>query len=377
MPPRPAANLACVRDRRYPAAVTKGSAGVSDQIEQGPARHGGGWLVAASVLFWLSWSLMPGVGVTDTRQILERVALQRDAVWLSVVLQLVSAACFAPPLVALGRLGHVRGSSVLRRGVVLLAIGAMGSAADAIYHLLAYYMTAPGMQQDALVPLMEKMQGPGLAVLAPMIVAFFVGAVLVAGGAAAAGLVSWRNPWLHALAVGVALSAPLWVRGNPSAARAVGLTVLALVSASLAGVGLGMAPHLTLRRLALGTLVGLVLVGVATFVAGERTEVVVLRTRDDAGTVRETKMWCVDHDGAPWVRVANPERLWYRRLVAHPEVELVRHGEPSARIAHPDPSPATRLALDQAFAAKYGLVDFWYGALLRRGPVPIRLDPAP
>ena len=110
-------------------------------------RLGGGWLVAASVLFWISWSLMPGVGVTDTRQILERVSLQRDAVWLSVVLQLISAACFAPPLLALARVGHARGSRAIRVGAVLLTIGAMGSAADAIYHLLAYYMTALGMDQ--------------------------------------------------------------------------------------------------------------------------------------------------------------------------------------------------------------------------------------
>lgn len=338
-------------------------------------RLGGGWLVAASALFWLAWSLMPGVGVTDTRQILERVALQRDAVWLSVVLQLVSAACFAPPLVTLGRVAQVRGSRALRVGAVLLAIGAMGSAADAIYHLLAYYMTGPGMQAEALVPLMEKMQGPGLAVLVPMMLAFFLGAATLALGAARAGLASPRNPRLHALAVAVAASAPLWVHGNPAAARAVGLTVLALVSASLAGVGLGMAPGLTTRRLVVGTLVGVVVVGVATFAAGERTEVVVLRTRDDAGTVHETKMWCVDHDGAVWVRVANPERQWYHRLLAEPAVDLVRRGETTARRARPDPSPSTRLALDQAFAAKYGLVDFWYGALLRRGAIPIRLDP--
>ena len=337
-------------------------------------RLSGGWLVAASVLFWLSWSLMPGVGVTDTRQILERVALQRDAVWLSVVLQLVSAACFAPPLFALNRLGHARGSRALRTGTLLLAIGAMGSAADAIYHLLAYYMTDPRMQRDALVPLMDKMQGPGLAVLIPMVLAFFAGGATLAVGAANAGLAARRNPWLWVAAVAVAFSAPIWVRMNPAAPRFVGLTVLGLVALSLAGIGLGMAPHLTARRLVVGTLVGFLLMGVATFVAGEQTEVVVLKTRDDAGAVHETKMWCVDHDGAPWVRVANAERHWYQRLVARPEVELVRHGETSARVAHPEPT--RRLEVDQAFAAKYGLVDFWYGARLRRGPIPIRLDPA-
>lgn len=338
-------------------------------------RLGGGWLLAASVLFWIAWSLMPGVGVTDTRMILERVALQRDAVWLSTVLQLISAACFAPPLVALGRLGRTRGSRALEIGAVLLAIGAMGSAADAIFHLLAYYMTAPGMQQDALVPLMDAMQGPGLAVLAPMLLAFFVGAATLAVGAANVGLVSRRNPWLHAGAVAVALSAPLWAKGNPAAARVAGLSVLALVSLSLAGIGLGMAPHLTARRLAVRTVAGFFLIAVATYLAGERTEVVVLRTQDAAGAMHETKMWCVDHDGTPWVRVANAERGWYRRLVAHPEVELVRQGATTARVAHPDSSPATRSSVDAAFAAKYGLTDFWYGAILRRGAIPIRLDP--
>lgn len=338
-------------------------------------RLGGGWLLAASVLFWISWSLMPGVGVTDTRLILERVALQRDAVWLSTVLQLVSAACFAPPLVALGRLGHARRSRALEIGAVLLAIGAMGSAADAIFHLLAYYMTAPGMQQDALVPLMDAMQGPGLRVLAPMLLAFFIGGATLAVGAARAGLVPRLNPWLHALAVGVAFSAPLWAKGNPTAARIAGLTVLALVSLSLAGIGLGMAPHLTARRLAVRTAVALFLIALATYGAGERTEVVVLRTQDAGGVMHETKMWCVDHDGTPWVRVANAERGWYRRLVAHPEVELVRQNGATARIARPDPSPETRAALDAAFAAKYGLTDFWYGAILRRGAIPIRLDP--
>jgi hypothetical protein len=100
-----------------------------------------------------------------------------------------------------------------------------------------------------------------------------------------------------------------------------------------------------------------------------------LRTRDDAGATHETKMWCVDYDGAPWVRVANAERHWYLRLQSHPDVELVRQGATTPRTAHPDATAGTRLAVDQAFAAKYGLVDFWYGALLRRAPVPIRLDP--
>ena len=45
-------------------------------------------------------------------------------------------------------------------------------------------------------------------------------------------------------------------------------------------------------------------------------------------------------------------------------------------LARDDPARArTRQDIDAAFAAKYGLVDTWYGALLRRGAIPIRLDP--
>ena len=132
-----------------------------------------------------------------------------------------------------------------------------------------------------------------------------------------------------------------------------------------------------LRLLAIALLL-LVGVGVATYVAGERTEVAKLRTVDAQGVVHETKLWVVDHDGAAWVRVARPERQWFQRLKQHPEIELVRNGGPPQRVrASPDPSEETKAALDAAFRAKYGLVDWWYGVLLRRAPIPVRLDPAP
>ena len=86
-------------------------------------------------------------------------------------------------------------------------------------------------------------------------------------------------------------------------------------------------------------------------------------------------MWVVDIDDTPWVRVANPRRGWYRRLVATPRVELVRNGQVSERRAAPDTGPEASGKVDAAFAAKYGFTDRWYGLLLRRGPVPVRLDP--
>jgi Uncharacterized protein conserved in bacteria (DUF2255) len=122
----------------------------------------------------------------------------------------------------------------------------------------------------------------------------------------------------------------------------------------------------------------LVVLAAGTYLAGEQTEVARLRTVDEAGVVHETKLWIVDHDGAAWVRVARPERQWFQRLKHQPEIEIVRgDGAPQRVHASPDPSDATKAALDAAFRAKYGLVDWWYGLLLRRAPIPVRLDPAP
>ena len=114
-----------------------------------------------------------------------------------------------------------------------------------------------------------------------------------------------------------------------------------------------------------------------TYVAGEQTEVVRLLTRDETGQPWMTKMWVVDIGKVTWVRVANPQRAWYRRLLANPKVELERGGRMQPRLAIPDDSPQTRASVDEAFAAKYGLVDRWYGLLARRNPVPVRLVPEP
>ena len=130
-------------------------------------------------------------------------------------------------------------------------------------------------------------------------------------------------------------------------------------------------------RILAGILGLLVLVALGTYVAGEQTEVAVLHTVDDAGAPHATKLWVVDHEGAAWVRVARPERLWFQRLQTHPQIEITRDGRTQTVIAKPDRSPAARAAIDAAFRAKYGLVDWWYGLLLRSNPIPVRLDPAP
>ena len=123
--------------------------------------------------------------------------------------------------------------------------------------------------------------------------------------------------------------------------------------------------------------VALVAVGVATYVSGEQTEVVVVRTQDGEGATHDTKVWVVDHDGVPWVRVANPRRAWFQRLSQNPHALLIRGGVERAVIARAEDAPEVREAIDRRFREKYGRTDWWYGVWVRRNPIPIRLDPVP
>jgi hypothetical protein len=194
------------------------------------AAHGRWWLVLAASAFWIAWLLMPGVGVTDAGRIFELVGRHRAQVLASSVLQLASAACYAPALVALAP-GTARAPG-LRLAATWLLVGAMGSAADAVFHLFAYEMTAPGAPQAALLPVMARMQGPGLVWILPLVACFFLGtgwllrAALRAGPAPGARIV-----WLGLVAL-VALLLGLAAAGRIGGGRAVGLCVLALLSAS-------------------------------------------------------------------------------------------------------------------------------------------------
>jgi len=183
-------------------------------------RLAGGWLIAAGLLFWLAWFLMPAVGITDTRQIFELVAAKRGAVRASVIVQLVSAACYAPALVGAARRPEAERQRSIALGCVLLLMGAMGSAADAVLHLLAVEMVAPGIERDAMIPVMERMQGPNLALLGPLIAAFFAGSFTLALGFARAGLTPRGHLWLYAVSLAAAALSPLALLAGVSASQA-------------------------------------------------------------------------------------------------------------------------------------------------------------
>jgi hypothetical protein len=202
------------------------------------ARAAGAWLVAAAALFWLSWALMPGVGITDAGRILALVGQHRAQVLVSVVLQLLSAACYAPAAVGLVAVPSLGSGAGVRASAALLLVGAMGSAADAVFHLLAVAMTAGDGGSPALVETMRWMQGPGLRLLLPLIASFFLGSAGLSAALARRGVVSRANPALYALAVVVGLAGGLLA---PGAARAVGLLVLASVAGAQGWLGAALA----------------------------------------------------------------------------------------------------------------------------------------
>ena len=74
-----------------------------------------------------------------------------------------------------------------------------------------------------------------------------------------------------------------------------------------------------------------------TLTALEGNEVVVVRTHEADGGLRETRVWVAEQDGALWVEAATPERDFYRDLLAQPGAELVRGERTLQVIAHPEP----------------------------------------
>jgi hypothetical protein len=128
-----------------------------------------------------------------------------------------------------------------------------------------------------------------------------------------------------------------------------------------------------LGRLSVAVLGALALLVLGTYALGEVVPVAVLHTRDATGEWIATKLWVVDYDGEPWVRVARPGRKWFRRLQVDPRVELERDGVRARYNAIPHFDADTRLVIDAAFAEQNGLIDWWYGWLLRSDAIPIEL----
>jgi hypothetical protein len=115
-----------------------------------------------------------------------------------------------------------------------------------------------------------------------------------------------------------------------------------------------------------------------TWAALESAEVVVLRTFDTDGKSHESRVWIADDDeGGTWIEAAEPQKPFYLRLIARPEVELLRGGETQALRAVPFPGAEGHRRIRELLAAKYGWRDAWVGLLVdTSASVAVRLDPA-
>ena len=184
---------------------------------------------------------MPGVGLTDAQRILDLVGEQRGRVGLSVTLQLLSAACYAPALAGIAAEPGLGSDRHVLCAAILLLVGAMGSAADAVFNLLAHAMTSPGLDRTAVVPLMQVVQGPGLRFILPLVAAFFVGSVWLSVALARRRIVSLWNPALYVLALGGGIAGGLLAPRAGLAPRTVGLAVLAVIAGAQGWAGVAVA----------------------------------------------------------------------------------------------------------------------------------------
>lgn len=84
-------------------------------------------------------------------------------------------------------------------------------------------------------------------------------------------------------------------------------------------------------------------------------EVVVLRTVDDDGAWRKTRLWIVDDGGYAWLHGGSSR--WMQNLRDRPIVEVDRGGDTHRYRAHPVAGAHPRI--DELLREKYGVADRW------------------
>jgi hypothetical protein len=102
-------------------------------------------------------------------------------------------------------------------------------------------------------------------------------------------------------------------------------------------------------------------------------EVIVLRTRDEDGGWRESRLWIVDEGGVPWLH--GGDSRWMRNLEARPDVEVERGGQTYRYRAHAVAGAHPRI--DARLREKYGVADRWVRFVAPDGEATraVRLDP--
>ena len=129
------------------------------------------------------------------------------------------------------------------------------------------------------------------------------------------------------------------------------------------------------RVVASGVVALVLAFAIATLIALEGREVVVLHTRAADGREHATRTWIADADGVAWIEAANPERLFLHDLGDHPALDLERGGSVVACRAAIVANPDGHRRIRDLLAARYGWADCWIGMLAdTRRSVAVRLE---
>ena len=133
---------------------------------------------------------------------------------------------------------------------------------------------------------------------------------------------------------------------------------------------------MSLRRLAAVLAAAVLGFAGVTLLALEGREVVQLRTVTPEGSVRRTRTWVADADGAMWVEAANVQRPFLLDLRVHPDIELVRGGTVLPVRAVAVPGLDAHRKIRSLLAEKYGWADCWIGLLADTShSEAVRLEP--
>ncbi len=147
---------------------------------------------------------------------------------------------------------------------------------------------------------------------------------------------------LAALLIGVSLLIPL----SFSVGAISGAVSMSLMATGLLVLTLSRCLNPWIRRLAIAALLLTVPISgmvVVIFALIEQGETVILRTFDEHQTAEETRLWVIDWDGYLWLGAGGgTTRRWYQRLIANPNVELVRNGVTDCFTATPVHDSAVR-----------------------------------
>jgi hypothetical protein len=200
-------------------------------------------LASGAVLLWIAWALMPDAATNDAAHILSAVAAARPPVRASAILQLGGAA-----LLVVGLSVEAGERPRTRAGALATILGGVGMAADAVFHQLAYEMTAPGVARAAVLPVMAKMQTDQLRPHVPLLLAFLVGPVILGAQRRRAGV---GSPWAARLLMAPALVIPLGVAdvlAFDASRRIVALATLGAICAGLVAVAADRARANAARR---------------------------------------------------------------------------------------------------------------------------------